>query len=74
MEQLFEPSFMPERQFDCQLYVTAAGSITLRMPQEDGPTRVAQLEPLDYDALIDPAFRRLLAAFETVPKPLLVQV
>lgn len=65
---------MPERQFDCQLYVTAVGAITLRVPAEDGPTRVARLEPLDYEALIDPAFRRLLAAFESVPKPLLVRV
>jgi hypothetical protein len=74
MEQFFQPSFMPERGFDCQLYVTATGGITLRLPVEDGPTRMARLEPLDYDELVDPAFRRLLAAFESVPRPLVVSL
>jgi hypothetical protein len=73
MEQLFGTSFFPERTFDCQLYVTARGTITLRMPSEDGPVRVARLEPVAYDQLVEPGFRRLLAAFEGVPRPLLVQ-
>jgi hypothetical protein len=57
-------------EFDCQLYVSRRGMIMLKMPQEDGPVRVARLKPLAYDELIDPAFRRLLAAFEAVPQPL----
>jgi hypothetical protein len=56
-------------EFDCQLYVSRRGVITLNMPQEQGPVRVARLKPLGYDELIDPAFRRLLAAFESVPQP-----
>jgi hypothetical protein len=63
-----------DRVFDCRLYVSRRGAITLRMPTETGPVRVARLEALDYDALVDPTFRRLLAAFESVPQPLFVQV
>lgn len=61
--------------FECQIYVPRRGVMALRLPQESGPTRVARLEPLEYDELVDPGFRRLLAAFESVPKPLqIVQV
>lgn len=55
--------------FDCQLYVSRRGTITLNMPSESGPIRVAHLEPLRYEELIDPRLRRLLAAFEQVPQP-----
>jgi hypothetical protein len=60
--------------FECQMYVSRRDAIAFRLPYESGPTRVARLEPLDYDELVDPSFRRLLAAFESLPKPLVVQV
>lgn len=61
-------------QFDCQMYVTRRGAISFNLPLEAGPQKVARLEPIEYDALVDPRFRRLLAAFESVPKPLLAGV
>jgi hypothetical protein len=60
--------------FDCQMYVSRRGFMTLTLPAESGPKKIARLEPLSYDDLIDPSFRRLLAAFHSVPKPLAVQV
>lgn len=48
------------------MYVTAKDTIHFKLPAEPGPMRVARLEPLQYDKLIDPSFRRLLAAFESV--------
>ena len=61
--------------FRCQMYVSKAGSFSLNLPSEDGPTRIARLQPLVYDELIDPSFRRLIAAFESLPQPLqIVQV
>jgi len=39
------------------------------LPAESGPERIARLEPLAHDKLIDPSFRRLLAAFESVSNP-----
>jgi len=60
---------LPGRQvFDCQLYVSKRGMLTVNMPQETGPVRVARLQPLKYDELIDPAFRKLLATFESIPQ------
>lgn len=56
----------PIRMFDCQMYVTARGTMTFRLPSETGPTLVAKLVPLPYDELTDPGFRRLLAAFNTI--------
>ncbi len=56
--------------FECEIYVPRRGMMSFRLPAEAGPTRVARLEPLEYDELVDPSFRRLLAAFETVQKPL----
>lgn len=70
----FESSPLEDRVFDCRLYVSRRNSIMLRMPAEKGPVSIARLEALDYDSLIDPTFRRLLAAFESVPQPLFVQV
>jgi hypothetical protein len=55
--------------FECQMYVGARG-MNFVLPAEAGPNKVARLEPLAYDKLIDPGFRRLLAAFESVPSPL----
>ncbi len=57
------------------MYVPARGGINLKLPRESGPQRIARLVPLEYDKLIDPSFRRLLAAFESVPNKLpIVQV
>ena len=60
--------------FDCQIYVPARGLMSFRLPAESGPKHIARFVPLAYDELVDPSFRRLLAAFESVPKPLFVQV
>ena len=61
--------------FSCQMYVTARGTMDFSLPAESGPNKIARLEPLPYDKLIDPSFRRLLAAFESLPQPLqIVQV
>jgi hypothetical protein len=60
--------------FDCQMYVSRRGVMAFTLPAESGPQKVARLEPLAYDQLIDPGFRRLLAAFESVPRSLSVQV
>ena len=49
--------------FDCQLYVARRGAMAFNLPAEDGPQKVARLEPLSYDELVAPDFRRLLAAF-----------
>ncbi len=66
---------MPIQRFDCQLYVPYRGHMAFRLPSESGPVRVSRLTPLDYDTLIDPAFRRLIAAFESLPQSLpIVQV
>lgn len=56
--------------FDCQLYVSRRGVMTLRVPTESGPIRIALLKPLDYDELVDPGFRKLLATFESLPQSL----
>jgi hypothetical protein len=61
-------------EFDCRMYVTRRGSLTLSLPFETGPQKIAHLEPVSHAELIEPAFRRLLAAFETVPRPLVAQV
>jgi hypothetical protein len=53
--------------FECQMYVTRRGVMEFELPSEPGPVRIAMLEPLAYDELVDPSFRRLLAAFETLP-------
>jgi hypothetical protein len=53
--------------FDCQLYVPAFGLMTFRMPVENGPRRVIRLQTVDHDELIEPGFRRLLAAFDSIP-------
>jgi hypothetical protein len=58
----------PMHTFDCQIYVPARGPMAFRLPTESGPTRIARLQPLVYDELVDPSFRRLLAAFESLPK------
>ncbi|HEX3082570.1 MAG TPA: hypothetical protein VHQ86_04930 [Candidatus Saccharimonadia bacterium] len=59
---------IPEQSFICRLYVPARRPMRLMMPAEPGPMPVAKLEPLAYDKLIDPSFRRLLAAFESIPQ------
>jgi hypothetical protein len=61
------PSYLA---FDCQMYVTKKGTLSLSLPAESGPKKVARLEPVSHAELIEPSFRRLLAAFESVPRPL----
>jgi hypothetical protein len=56
------------------MYVPTRGPIKYQLPAEPGPRPVARFQPLDYDELFDPSFRRLLAAFESIPQPLAVQV
>jgi hypothetical protein len=56
--------------FDCQMYVSKRGIMRFDIPCEDGPIRVARFKPLDYDELVDPGFRKLLAAFESLPESL----
>ena len=56
--------------FDCHMYVSSRGGMSFSLPIENGPQRVIRLEPLAHDRLIDPNFRRLLAAFESIPEPL----
>jgi hypothetical protein len=55
-----------ENTFECHMYVTKFDELSMMLPVEDGPQRVARLEPMTHDKLIDPKFRRLLAAFESV--------
>lgn len=52
--------------FECQMYVSPRGAMSFRLPTESGPVRLARLQPIEYDQLIDPRFRRLLAAFESL--------
>lgn len=61
-------------EFECRLYVPAHGPMKARLPEQSGPRRLVQLRPLNYDELVDPSLRRLLAALESVPTPLNVQV
>ena len=56
--------------FDCQMYISPRGSMGFSLPIENGPQRVIRFEPLAHDKLVDPSFRRLLAAFESIPRPL----
>lgn len=55
--------------FECHMYVSPRGNMNFMLPTESGPQRIARLEPLAHDKLIDPSFRRLLAAFESVTGP-----
>jgi hypothetical protein len=52
--------------FECHMYVSRRGVMNFILPVEAGPQKVARLEPLAHEKLIDPSFRRLLAAFESV--------
>jgi hypothetical protein len=61
-------SNMPYNTFECHLYISHQNKMRFRLPAESGPQRIALLEPLDHDKLIDPRFRRLLAAFESLPQ------
>ncbi len=54
-------------QFNCQLYVTARGNLSTMLPTESGPKRVITFAPVEFDDLIEPGFRRLLAAFDSLP-------
>lgn len=63
-----------EHVFDCQMYVTKTGSLSLLIPEETGPTKIARLEYLTITDLEDPGFRRLLGAFQKVTSPVPFQV
>lgn len=54
--------------FECRLYVSGRDKLAFALPKEGGPQKVARLAAPGYDQLIDPAFRRLLAAFESLPE------
>jgi len=56
------------------MYVSKRGTIGTHLPAESEPMRVARFEPMPHEDLIDLSFRRLLAAFESIPRPLAVQV
>ena len=63
---MHHPSF---NTFECRMYVTGQ-AMNFILPAESGPNKVARFEPMPYEKLIDPSFRRLLAAFESIPQPL----
>lgn len=61
--------------FECRMYVPVQGGLNIHIPKESGPKRVARLEPISYDKLVDPGFRRLLVALDSIPGSLqIVQV
>lgn len=53
--------------FECHLYISARDRLKYNLPIEPGPKKVIRLTAPDYEQLVDPAFRRLLAAFESLP-------
>ncbi len=61
--------------FDCRLYVSTLGPIRPVLTQETGPYKSIEFAPIEYNKLVDPSFRQLIEAFETLPQPLqIVQV
>ena len=56
-----------QSQFNCQLYVSVHGHLSTMLPIENGPQRVITFAAVEFDDLIEPGFRRLLAAFDSVP-------
>lgn len=56
--------------FECRLYISARDQFKFVLPEESGPQKIASLSAPDYDQLVDPAFRRLLVAFESLPHEL----
>jgi hypothetical protein len=52
--------------FECRLYISPRHRLAYALPTELGPKRVARLQAPEYDQLVDPSFRRLLAAFENL--------
>jgi len=55
-----------EYTFECRLYISPRHQLAFRLPAEPGPKRLARLRAPEYDELTDPAFRGLLAAFESI--------
>jgi hypothetical protein len=55
-------------QFDCRLYVPMVGPMVQMLPAEAGPKKTVSFAPVEYVALVDPGFRRLLAALDTLPR------
>ncbi len=58
---------MQAQLFDCQIYVPRRGRMTLNLPTEAGPVKVARLDYIGYEEMADPEFRRLLAALQSIP-------
>ena len=56
--------------FDCRLYVSALGPIRPVLSREAGPHKTIEFAPIEYNKLVDPSFRHLIEAFETLPRPL----
>ena len=59
-------------EFECQMYVSRRDILAFGLPNEPGPRRLIKFSHIDHDELIDPGFRRLLAAFESLPQSLRV--
>ncbi len=59
-------STLQNHTFECHMYISGRDLIKQKLPAEPGPMRVARLRALEYDELVDPRFRRLLAAFNTI--------
>lgn len=52
--------------FECHLYVSGRDRLLPLLPRETGPRRVATFAAIEPDRLVDPGFRRLLAALDLV--------
>jgi hypothetical protein len=53
--------------FECHFYISGRNQLRVSLPAQSKPQKIARLKAPNYEALIDPAFRRLLAAFESLP-------
>jgi hypothetical protein len=60
-------SSLTPRLFDCRMYISGQGLITPILPKTTGPQRIIRLAAVEYDKLIEPTFRRLLVAFDSLP-------
>ena len=61
--------------FECRLYVSSLGPMKPVLDRAGEPRKLIAFRPIEYDKLVDPAFRRLIATFESLPESLpVVQV
>jgi len=58
---------MQAQVFDCQIFVPRRGLMKLGLPAETGPVKIARLDYIGFEEMSDPEFRRLLAAFQSIP-------